>query len=138
MLVIAVDARHPLFHFPPSLYRYVTQVARKPLVMVLNKVDLVSAAHLRAWTAFFARHFPLLRVVPFSSFPVEGTVTWEDLDQSLHERRRLLQKSARGAGGEGRGARLTAACCARAQTPRSPPRGAWMGSSRAGRSSRTR
>ena len=38
VLLVLADVRHPLFHFPPSLYTYVTSVLRKPMVLVLNKV----------------------------------------------------------------------------------------------------
>jgi hypothetical protein len=38
VLLVVADVRHPLFHFPPSLYGYVTRLLRKPMVLVLNKV----------------------------------------------------------------------------------------------------
>jgi hypothetical protein len=38
ILVVVVDVRHPLIHFPRSLYDYVTGSLRKPMVVVFNKV----------------------------------------------------------------------------------------------------
>jgi len=38
LLVLVADARYPLFHFPPSLYNYITTVVKKPFVLALNKV----------------------------------------------------------------------------------------------------
>jgi hypothetical protein len=35
---VVADSRHPMFHLPPSLYRYITDVLKKPLVLILNKV----------------------------------------------------------------------------------------------------
>ena len=41
ILVLVADIRHPLFHFPPSLYKYVTEYHKKPLILLLNKVIIV-------------------------------------------------------------------------------------------------
>lgn len=87
LLLIVCDARHPLFHFPPSLYDYVTAVCNKPLVVVLNKIDLVPLATLKRWVAYFQTRFPLVGLVPFTSFPptdlalayaydAPGALTW--------------------------------------------------------------
>lgn len=56
-------------HFSPSLYRHVVIEQRKPLVLVLNKVDLVPAALAISWRHYFLARFPQLRVVLFTSFP---------------------------------------------------------------------
>jgi hypothetical protein len=40
VLLLLADIRHPFFHFPVALYRAVVLEARKPLVLVLNKIDL--------------------------------------------------------------------------------------------------
>ncbi len=44
ILLVLVDIRHPLFHFPPALYHYVTRHMRKPMILLLNKIDLVERA----------------------------------------------------------------------------------------------
>ncbi len=43
VLLILSDARFPSFHFPPSLYKYVTEVKNIPIVLILNKIDLIPA-----------------------------------------------------------------------------------------------
>lgn len=39
ILLLLADVRHPLFHFPPSLYHHVVNELKKPMVLVLNKVS---------------------------------------------------------------------------------------------------
>lgn len=36
--MIIVDIRHPVIHFPPSLYQYVVKDMKRKLVVVFNKV----------------------------------------------------------------------------------------------------
>jgi hypothetical protein len=47
--VLVVDARHPLLHVPPALYAHVARRLRKPLVLVLNKVDAIPRAAAEEW-----------------------------------------------------------------------------------------
>ncbi len=75
VLVVVTDARHPLFHFPPSLYTHVVHDHKKPIMLVLNKIDLVPEDVLSQWTEYFEKRYPLLKVVCFSSYPNEETVT---------------------------------------------------------------
>jgi GTP-binding protein EngB required for normal cell division len=56
--VLVVDARHPLLHVPPALYAHVARRLRKPLVLVLNKVDAIPRRAAEEW----ARH--LLAALP--------------------------------------------------------------------------
>lgn len=42
VIVLVTDVRNPLWHVHPSLYRHVVEEMRKPLVILLNKTDLVS------------------------------------------------------------------------------------------------
>jgi predicted GTPase len=90
VVVIMADARHPLFNFPPSLYDYVNHSLRKPLVLVLNKVDLVPSSSLAAWREYFKTRFPQLHVVHFSSNPIPGTVTADNVDAS--KKRELVRR----------------------------------------------
>ena len=67
ILLLLVDIRHPLFHFPIPLYEFITNVLKKPLVLVLNKIDLVPEETLNAWVEFFKSRFQqLAAIVPFS------------------------------------------------------------------------
>jgi 50S ribosomal subunit-associated GTPase HflX len=95
ILLLLVDVRHPFFHFPVrirfeilsvksnnehgschcdatffqvSLYRHVVEDYRKPLVLVMNKIDLVAPELVQRWMDFFRWRYPQLQhVVSFSS-----------------------------------------------------------------------
>jgi ribosome biogenesis GTPase A len=66
--LLVADIRHPLFHFPQSLYRHVTEVQKKPLILVLNKCDLVGEEQTQKWIDYFNQNYPLLKVVAFSAY----------------------------------------------------------------------
>ena len=68
ILLIIVDARYPTAMFPPSLYDKV-RAKGKDLVIVLNKVDLVSPGLVLAWQEYFEVKYPDLKVTFFSSCP---------------------------------------------------------------------
>jgi len=68
ILFMLVDVRHPLFHFPPSLYRYVVKGLQKPLVLVITKTDLVPESVVNLWTLYFRKNFPGLLVTATRSF----------------------------------------------------------------------
>ena len=44
-----IDARHPLLHLPPALMYHVNRTLRKPLVVVLNKLDAVESSNALGW-----------------------------------------------------------------------------------------
>jgi len=71
VVVMVTDVRHPILHFSPALYNHVTKDLKKPLILVLNKVDLIPASVSAAWSEYFKKLFPDLRVVFFTSFPSE-------------------------------------------------------------------
>eukprot|EP01062_Namystynia_karyoxenos_P023869 TRINITY_DN19256_c0_g1_i2.p1 TRINITY_DN19256_c0_g1~~TRINITY_DN19256_c0_g1_i2.p1 ORF type:complete len:678 (+),score=214.97 TRINITY_DN19256_c0_g1_i2:92-2125(+) len=77
VIITVADARHPLFHLPASLHDLVTAKFNKPMVVLLNKIDLVSASVLQEWRAFFARAYPGLAVCQFTCYPNQDTVTAE-------------------------------------------------------------
>ena len=67
VVALVADARNPLWHVPASLYEHVTGTLGKPLVLVLNKADLVPPAALGAWVAWLSARFPRAKVVTFSA-----------------------------------------------------------------------
>ncbi|KAF8923949.1 Guanine nucleotide-binding-like protein 1, partial [Dissophora ornata] len=67
IIMIIVDIRHPVIHFPPSLYQYVVNDMKRKLVVVFNKVDLVAPNTLFAWKEYFKEQFPELHIASFSS-----------------------------------------------------------------------
>ncbi|KAF9088207.1 Guanine nucleotide-binding-like protein 1 [Mortierella sp. AM989] len=69
IVMIIVDIRHPVIHFPPSLYQYVVNDMKRKLVVVFNKVDLVAPSTLSAWKVYFKEEFPELHIASFSCYP---------------------------------------------------------------------
>ena len=66
--VLVVDARHPLLHTPPALYAHVARRLKKPLVLVLNKIDAIPRAAAEAWAEHLLAALPGVdAVVGFSS-----------------------------------------------------------------------
>jgi len=58
-----------MMHFPPALYKHITEDLHKSAIIVLNKVDLAPPPLVVAWQHFLKAKFPALEVVCFSSFP---------------------------------------------------------------------
>lgn len=68
VITIIVDIRHPLFHFPPSLYNYIVKDLKKLVIIVLNKVDLVPASLVIAWQTYIKSQYPEAHLIPFASY----------------------------------------------------------------------
>jgi large subunit GTPase 1 len=95
MCALVVDARFPHFHFPPALYRYCLSF-KKPVILVLNKIDMVPSDVVDQWEAWFSARYPSLRIVRFRSFQSST----DALDAT---RKRRLKKGMRHYdGGDGR------------------------------------
>ena len=67
VLCVLADIRHPIFHFPPSLYKYIVNYHKKTLVLVLTKADLVPPELVEKWIAYFKQHFPNMHIVSVNS-----------------------------------------------------------------------
>lgn len=78
LLCVTVDSRHPLFHFPPALYDYIVNKLKKPMLLVLNKVDLVPLSILKGWVRYLEKCYPEVHIVPFTSHPNPESVTGEE------------------------------------------------------------
>ncbi|KAJ3291611.1 Guanine nucleotide-binding-like protein 1 [Rhizoclosmatium sp. JEL0117] len=72
IILFVVDARHPILHFPPTLFSYVVTKMRKKLVLVFNKIDLIDSPTLAAWSKYFESHHPGLHTASFSVYPPEA------------------------------------------------------------------
>ena len=67
MLCLVADVRHPLLHVPAALYEHCErELPRVRLVIVLSKVDLVSAEHLEEWRQHLAARWPQAEPAPRS------------------------------------------------------------------------
>lgn len=69
IILLIVDSRYPSIHFVPSLYTYVVLELKKELIIVFNKIDLVSNHHLNCWQKYFVQKYPGLKSSTFSSYP---------------------------------------------------------------------
>lgn len=67
VVAIVADVRHPILHFPPSLYFYIQELKKK-CILVLSKVDLVKPELYIAWKNYFSSKYPDLRVIGFTCF----------------------------------------------------------------------
>ncbi|KAM4696605.1 guanine nucleotide-binding protein-like 1 [Rhinophrynus dorsalis] len=69
IILLITDIRHPVLHFSPALYDYVTQDLGRSLILVLNKTDLCPPPLVAAWKHYFQSKFPQAHVVCFTSYP---------------------------------------------------------------------
>ncbi|KAK7064098.1 P-loop containing nucleoside triphosphate hydrolase protein [Favolaschia claudopus] len=78
IILVLLDSRVPLLHYPPSLVEYLSD---RRVILVLTKVDISGPMRANAWIDYFAVHYPNLKVVQVESY-VEREST------SLHQGRR--------------------------------------------------
>ncbi|KAL4237299.1 Guanine nucleotide-binding-like protein 1 [Mactra antiquata] len=88
IFLVITDIRHPAMHFPPALYKYITEELNKSVIIVLNKVDLAPPPLVVAWQQYFQENFPLVDVVCFSSFPKSSEEIEQQSRNALHGRRK--------------------------------------------------
>ncbi|KAJ7706018.1 hypothetical protein B0H17DRAFT_919616 [Mycena rosella] len=65
IILVLLDSRAPLLHYPPSLATYLSD---HRVILVLTKVDISGPARADAWTRYFNVHYPTLRVVQVESY----------------------------------------------------------------------
>lgn len=70
IMLLLVDSRCPLLHYPPSLASYLN-TSNVPHILVLTKVDIVGPLRAAAWLAYFAKHYPGVRVVQVEAYTVQ-------------------------------------------------------------------
>lgn len=99
ILLIIVDIRYPVLMFPPYLYHYITDELQKDMILVLNKIDLVSPALVVAWKEYFRSQYPKLHVLMFTSYPTYNLRDNTDGNNGINKIRRKgkLRMSAEGA-----------------------------------------
>ncbi|XP_020667970.1 guanine nucleotide-binding protein-like 1 isoform X1 [Pogona vitticeps] len=72
IVLLITDVRHPIIHFSPALYDFVTKDMKRNLILVLNKIDLAPPALVVAWKHYFKNRFPEVHVVCFTSYPQQS------------------------------------------------------------------
>ncbi|KAI0094359.1 hypothetical protein BDY19DRAFT_1079853 [Irpex rosettiformis] len=77
ILLILLDSRCPLIHYPPSLAAYLFSplFSRKRVILVLTKVDISGYERADAWKRYLQVQYPHVRVVQVESYVEKpGTV----------------------------------------------------------------
>lgn len=74
MLPVAT-CRNPLLHFSHALYRHITQDHKLPLILLLNKCDLLPAAAAAAWQHWLQQQLPGVTVIPVSAAKEQAAAT---------------------------------------------------------------
>ena len=93
VIVIVADVRNPLWHVPPSLMEQVTHELRKPVVILLNKVDLVPQSHVDLWLGYLRRRYPTnVTIIPFSASGAPPALGLGDA-WTLASRRRKIREA---------------------------------------------
>eukprot|EP00058_Branchiostoma_floridae_P014731 XP_002600219.1 hypothetical protein BRAFLDRAFT_203813 [Branchiostoma floridae] len=98
IILLITDIRHPVLHFSPALYDYVTSELGKSLILVLNKIDLAPPALVVAWRSYFKSKFPQVEVVCFTSFPKEHSEDEKDPGAVLQKKRRRPGRDTKAVG----------------------------------------
>lgn len=70
IILVLLDSRCPLLHYPPSLSTYLSD---RKVILVLTKVDISGPARADAWTDYFRSKYPGLRVVQVESYVEKET-----------------------------------------------------------------
>lgn len=65
IILVLVDSRCPILHYPPSLHHY---LADRKVILVLTKVDIAGPERTDAWTSHFSKQYPSLRIVQVKSY----------------------------------------------------------------------
>ncbi|KAI9322114.1 hypothetical protein BX666DRAFT_1891772 [Dichotomocladium elegans] len=86
IILVVMDIRHPLLHFPRALYDYVTKDLKRSIIGIFNKVDLVSEFTVFAWQKYFEETFPELRIATFSCYPRDETLKDDTKIYTLKQR----------------------------------------------------
>lgn len=74
-VVCVPSCRNPLLHFSHALYRHITQDHKLPLVLLLNKCDLLPAAAAAAWQQWLQQQLPGVTVIPVSAAKEQAAAT---------------------------------------------------------------
>lgn len=87
VIVVVVDARFPVLHYPLSLHKYIKEQLGKPFILVLMKCDLVPEHIVVDWENALRQVFPSLTIRRASSLYMAKT---EDHKALCSVRRQLI------------------------------------------------
>ncbi len=65
IILVLLDSRCPLLHYPPSLSTY---LSHKKHILVLTKVDIAGPERVAVWTTYLHAKHPTMRIIHVESF----------------------------------------------------------------------
>ncbi|KAH9942929.1 P-loop containing nucleoside triphosphate hydrolase protein [Amylocystis lapponica] len=72
ILLVLLDSRCPILHYPPSLHAYLSSTphlaTRTRTILVLTKVDISGPARAEAWTKYLYEQYPGIKIVQVESY----------------------------------------------------------------------
>lgn len=68
ILLILLDSRCPLLHYPPSLASYLAGLPNRKVILVLTKVDISGPDRANAWSSYLKKRYPYVRIVQVESY----------------------------------------------------------------------
>ena len=68
ILLILLDSRCPLLHYPPSLASYLAGLPNRKIILVLTKVDISGPDRANTWSDYLKKRYPHVRVVQVESY----------------------------------------------------------------------
>ncbi|KAF5352402.1 hypothetical protein D9756_005949 [Leucocoprinus leucothites] len=87
IILVLLDSRCPLLHFPPSLADY---LVNHKVILVLTKVDIIGPVRACEWMKYFQENYPNLRIVQVESYTEKQTTI-------VHQGRKQLEPHLPGA-----------------------------------------
>ncbi|KAI3384547.1 hypothetical protein SNEBB_003614 [Seison nebaliae] len=71
IILMVTDMRFSMFQMNDSIYNYLVNEKKKELFLVLNKIDLLPTPLVIGWYDYFQKRYPKIKIIFFSSFPIE-------------------------------------------------------------------
>lgn len=72
IILVLLDSRAPLLHLPPSLSTYLSSLPTPShplkIILALTKVDITGPVRVAAWTRYFERKHPGIKVVQVEAY----------------------------------------------------------------------
>ncbi|KZT30803.1 P-loop containing nucleoside triphosphate hydrolase protein [Neolentinus lepideus HHB14362 ss-1] len=95
IILVLLDTRCPLLHFPPSLSRYLENYSSgegrnksKKIILVLTKVDMSGATRANAWERYLRQQYPYVEVIQVESYYVEPAGDDGNVESTRRKRKR--------------------------------------------------
>ncbi|KAL0951561.1 hypothetical protein HGRIS_008243 [Hohenbuehelia grisea] len=71
IILVLLDSRCPLLHYPPSLQSY---LSTRKVILVLTKVDISGPVRSDAWVRYLRAHLPDVRIVKVESYIEKSSI----------------------------------------------------------------